>query len=137
MENQDQELWDLLGRAERREAPVGFADTVMRRIAREEQQAVEKRKRPWLGKFSISSPLAWSAVTGAAAMLCVALLLLESNGGGNSASLAAEIDDEVLMDVAFSTLGDKELQDAVYQISSMDDSRQFADCNIAEIILNG
>lgn len=109
--NDDTELWDTLAKIPGRKTPAGFADAVMARIASEPQAAVKSLRGAWIP---------WSAA--AAALIGAAALVFEMVApvSVHDDSLLVSIDDEVLLDSAYESLGYELLQDAVCSVSSAD-----------------
>lgn len=137
MDNKDQQLWDLLGEAGRRHAPEGFTRSVMEQIALEQQQPARTSWfcLSWFDKIK-DARFSYAVTAGAAAVLCLLLVLTRIEPSQDPASLAVEVDDEILLDLAFQSLGQEELQNAVYEIASID-ARPIADRELAEMIFNG
>lgn len=137
MNDKDQQLWDLLGEAGRRHAPESFTRSVMERIALEQQAPAKTTwiSLSWFDKIK-DARFSYAVTAGAAAALCVLLVLTRVDSSQDPASLAAEVDDEILLDLAFQSLGQEELQNAVYEIASID-ARPIADRDLAELIFNG
>lgn len=132
MDNNDQQLWDLLGAANRTKASEGFARSVLQRIALEEEQAkLDVSTRSFKKRKNRLPYLAWASTAGAAAVLCLALIFSERSN--DSMNLAAEINDEVLLDLACSSLGEESLQDAIFRMASVD-AEPLADQDIADIL---
>lgn len=125
MNQEDRPLWDLLGKAERSKASVGFAGAVMARIAAEEQTPVSV----------IHGSRLWWQWGGAAAAAVVAVLgLIISLQEPSQQDALAQVDDELLLDVAYVSLGSESLQDAVCLLSSQDSVADMSDSEIADLV---
>ncbi len=135
MDQQDKKLWDLLDASRRPRAPEGFAESVMRLIA-QEQQTSEVAAVSWFARILHSKPACLAAASACAA--AVAFMLAINTGGNNTPAgtsqiVINEIDDQILLDFACNSLGNEDLQDAVYQISSVD---ALTEQDLAEIMFN-
>lgn len=129
MDNQDKQLWDLLGQASRVNAPKDFVSSAMQKIKATKQDRPAIAPLSGFAKFKqfFTIPrLSWVSAGAAVASVCALIFIkpatidLDGIFAGNSISLT-EIDDDLLMDIARYSLGDESLQDALYQISSIDD----------------
>lgn len=109
MDHDDTELWNVLSRAPRRNAPAGFADSVMARIALESQEGRRGKRFCWV-PWGASA----AAVIGFAALVFQMFAPVSIQDEGAMAS----INDEVLLDSAYESLGYESLQDAVCSVSS-------------------
>ncbi len=114
--NQDRPLWDLLGKAERAKAPAGFAESIMAKISAADQAAAPVSHGLW-GRWK------WCGTAAAAVAACLSLAItLQDSSESQDAYAAVQVDDELLLDAAYVSLGSESLQDAVCLISSQDDS---------------
>ncbi|MEG1507699.1 MAG: hypothetical protein RR373_03600 [Akkermansia sp.] len=128
MDTRDQQLWDILGKLHRTKAPEGFADVVMARLALESQELQYTKKVSFLSLHRGMVASLAALIVGVVIAFC-----LMSPGAWLDPDELAQVDDEMLLDVAYLSLGDETLQDAVCRISSPDVS-SFGDRDLTEML---
>lgn len=109
--DEDAELDELLRHARTYHAPIDFADTVMQAIRNEEPapHAIIRAKRPWY--WLLKTP----AVAASIALCCTVAALM---GYGMKSTEMIAIDDSVLIEAAFTDLGDIDTIEAVCGIAA-------------------
>ncbi len=131
----DWELWELLGKAERKKAPAGFAEAVMKRIAEEQPSSAscqpEIREQSW--------GISWKVwISAAAAVITVGLFLFSAleptSQGVDELAVADQVDDSYLVGAAYESLGSETLRDAVCLFSSQDSMEDMSDTEIAQLV---
>ena len=128
MNQEDRPLWDLLGKAERAKAPAGFADSIMAKISAVEQPAVPVPHGTW-GRWK------WSGAVAAALVVCVSLVISLQDSSVSQDTYAVQVvDDELLLDVAYASLGSESLQDAVCLLSSQESVADMSDSEIVGLV---
>ena len=114
MDQKDTEFWNMLADMPRRNAPEGFSATVMARIASEVQLA------PVVKKDSRVKWVSWGGIAAALIGVVGFMSQMMAPESIQDDAVIASVDDQVLLDSAYESLGYESLQDAVCSVSSPD-----------------
>jgi hypothetical protein len=114
MNSEDQKLWNMLGQATRVSAPADFSRSVMSRL--EEATPCESWWHQHRGWMSMAAAVV--------AMLGITSLVYTNINAQQEEELLAQVDEATVLDVAYISLGDDTLRDAV-SVLATDDALAF------------